>query len=217
MAMYTPPTCVKLVATAVWLCALAKNLPSFLADLNISSSVPAGVQRLNWDRGALLRAVGVRAATAPDTPDAEDENQTHGDTCGVVGSVCSDGLLPAAAAAVATTLDPGLVVRAKASAALVGLGVLALAGSAAALPAALVSPRRFAVLFAGWQALVLLGFCALVGVQTQVGVMFGEGRAGAVVAYAGTLGFALWAAFCGGRARYLFVLLGIVLHGAVLG
>lgn len=95
-------------------------------------------------------------------------------------------------------------------------GVVLLCISLSFLPLILVLPHKFAAPFAMGNVLAIVSTWILVGPRAQLKTMFHPQRAAAAAAYVGSLFFVLFAAFFGGKLRYLLVIVALVVEVAAL-
>jgi hypothetical protein len=91
-------------------------------------------------------------------------------------------------------------------------GVVMIFVSFSFLPLIVVMPHKFAAAFTMGNVLAIVSTWVLVGPRAQLRTMFHPARAAAAAAYVGSLIFALFAAFFGGRLRYLLVLAALVVE-----
>lgn len=80
------------------------------------------------------------------------------------------------------------------------------------LPMILLKPHKFAAAFTAGNLLAIMSTWVIVGPRAQLASMFHPARATAAAAYLGSLIFALFAAFFGGRLRYPLVLVSLVVE-----
>ncbi|OSX72127.1 hypothetical protein BU14_0464s0001 [Porphyra umbilicalis] len=80
------------------------------------------------------------------------------------------------------------------------------------LPMILLKPHKFAAAFTAGNLLAIMSTWVIVGPRAQLASMFHPARATAAAAYIGSLIFALFAAFFGGRLRYPLVLISLVVE-----
>lgn len=95
-------------------------------------------------------------------------------------------------------------------------GVVLLAVSVSFLPLILVVPHKFVASFTMGNVLAIGSSWILVGPRAQIRAMFHPVRAVAAGAYLASLVFAVFAAFFGGRFRYILVLVALVVEVAAL-
>lgn len=95
-------------------------------------------------------------------------------------------------------------------------GVVLILISFSFLPLIVVMPHKFAAAFSMGNVLAIVSTWILVGPRTQLQTMFHPARAAAAAAYVGSLVFALFAAFFGGKLRYLLVLASLVVEVCAL-
>lgn len=91
-----------------------------------------------------------------------------------------------------------------------GTGVLLICLSFAFLPLILVVPHKFAASFTMGNILAISSTWVLVGPKAQLQNMFNPVRAAAAGIYLFSLFFALFAAFFGGKFRYVLVIMALV-------
>lgn len=91
-------------------------------------------------------------------------------------------------------------------------GVVLILISFSFLPLIVVMPHKFAAAFTMGNVLAIVSTWLLVGPRAQLQTMFHPARAAAAAAYVGSLVFALFAAFFGGKLRYLLVLASLVVE-----
>jgi Got1/Sft2-like family len=95
-------------------------------------------------------------------------------------------------------------------------GVVLILISLSFLPLILVLPHKFAAPFTMGNVLAIMSTWILVGPRAQLRTMFHPQRAGAATAYVASLVFVLFAAFFGGRLRYLLVIAALIVEIAAL-
>lgn len=93
-----------------------------------------------------------------------------------------------------------------------GAGVVLVFISFSFLPLIVVVPHKFAASFTMGNVLAILSTWILVGPKAQFQSMFHPVRATAAVIYLASLAFALFAAFFGGKLRYILVLMSLVIE-----
>lgn len=91
-----------------------------------------------------------------------------------------------------------------------GTGVLMICISFSFLPLIVVMPHKFAASFTLGNILAIVSTWVLVGPKAQLQAMFAPVRAIAAGIYVASLFVALFAAFFGGKLRYIFVLIALV-------
>lgn len=93
-----------------------------------------------------------------------------------------------------------------------GVGVFMIFISFSFLPMIVFAPHKFAGAFTMGNVLAIISTWFLVGPKTQLQTMFHPARAVAAGVYVSSLAFVLFAAFFGGKLRYLLVLIGLVVE-----
>lgn len=97
-----------------------------------------------------------------------------------------------------------------------GTGVLLISLSFSFLPVIVLVPHKFAASFAMGNLLAIFSTCLLVGPRAQLQSMFSPVRAVASSIYLVSLFITLFAAFFGGKLRYIIVLVALVAQVAAL-
>lgn len=197
------------LAAAACVCGGLLNFTGLFNDAK--SLLSDGLNRVSWNHTAPLTSlwelVGAENVTVEPEPTPDDRSCFERGFCGV--DELGFGQL-------AKTLEPTLLQRAKLCGALFVTGTLAIIASMSFLPLILAAPRRFVVLFTAGQVLIILSSVALAGPLTQLQTIFHEDRVWAALAYVGTLMFAMYSAFYGGKARYILVLTALALQTSAM-
>lgn len=89
-------------------------------------------------------------------------------------------------------------------------GIMMIVISFSFLPIIVLAPHKFAASFTMGNVLAIVSTWILVGPRAQLQTMFHPARALAAGVYVGALVFALFAAFFGGKLRYILVLVALV-------
>lgn len=143
---------------------------------------------------------------------AVDLEMAGGDGGGGGGSAAQQSV----AEEVGALFDLSLMQRVGLFAMCFSAGIVLLFISLSFLPAILLVPHKFAAPFTMGNVLAICSTWILVGPRAQLKTMFHPGRAAAAGAYVGSLFFVLFAAFFGGRLRYLLVIVALVVEIAAL-